>query len=85
MDRIMVGANIRHLREQKDWTQDDLGEVLRRKFGKPDNFTQGFVGHIERGERGTTLEIWLAIAEALDVDLDTLTHTNLAPQEQVAA
>ena len=85
MDRKLVGLNIRYLREQKDWTQDDLGEALRNKFGEPCKFTQGFVGHIERAERGTTLEVWTAIAEVLGVNLDTLTKTDLTQREQVTA
>ena len=57
----VVGARIRALRQQKGWTQEELG-------GRADlDFTT--IGGAERGEKCLSLKSLARVAEALDVDL----------------
>lgn len=77
MDRQLVIANVKHLRTQREWTQDALAERV--------GVTPGYIGLIERGERYAKLEVWSAIADALGVDLETLTKVDLTHSDQVAA
>jgi len=57
----IVGARIRALRQQKGWTQEELG-------GRADlDFTT--VGGAERGEKSLSLKSLVRVAEALGVDV----------------
>ena len=57
----MVGARIRALRQQRGWTQEELG-------GRADlDFTT--IGGAERGEKSLSLKSLARVADALGVDL----------------
>ena len=57
----VVGARIRALRQQKGWTQEELG-------GRADlDFTT--IGGAERGEKSLSLKSLARVADALGVDL----------------
>jgi transcriptional regulator with XRE-family HTH domain len=57
----VVGARIRALRQQREWTQEELG-------GRADlDFTT--IGGAERGEKSLSLNSLARVADALGVDL----------------
>ncbi len=58
------GDHIRHLRKQKDWTQETLGEKA--------NLDWRYVGDVERGEKSPTLETIRKLAKALKISLAEL-------------
>ncbi len=53
------GANVRHIRERKGWSQDLLSEVS--------DLHRTYISGIERGVRNPTIDIIERLAEALDV------------------
>lgn len=65
-----VGANIKFKREQYGMSISDLADEL--------DISDGFVGCIERGERGTTVENLIFLASFFSVSLDQLILHNLA-------
>jgi transcriptional regulator with XRE-family HTH domain len=78
MNRQLAISNIKHLRELRGWSQDDLGNAA--------GVTQGYIGHIECLRRKGTLETWQSIAKALDVDLTALISDDLTQtQAEVVA
>lgn len=55
-----VGKKIRVYRKANNYTQDELGEILK--------IDQSYLGRIERGEINVTLETLSKIAEALHIN-----------------
>ncbi len=55
----VLGANVRHIRERKGWSQDLLSEVS--------GLHRTYISGIERGVRNPTVSIIERLAEALDV------------------
>ena len=55
----IVGENIRRLRTQVGWSQEELAEVA--------GLHRTYIGAIERGERNVSLENIVGIAHALQV------------------
>lgn len=60
----IIGSNIRFERQKRDLTIDELSEIL--------NIAPGFLGLIERGQRGTSIKNLCRIAEFFSISLDTL-------------
>jgi len=54
-----VGENIRRLRKQAGWSQEELAEAAE--------LHRTYIGAIERGERNVSLENIVGIAHALGV------------------
>ncbi len=53
----LIGSNIRFERQKRDLTIEELSEIL--------NIAPGFLGLIERGQRGTSIKNLCKIAEFL--------------------
>ena len=64
MNTASIGKNIRKVREQKGWRQEDFAE----KIGLSVTYT----GMIERGEKVPKLETFITIANVLGVSADQL-------------
>lgn len=60
-----IGENIRYIRQQRNMSLEDLAEII--------NVTPGFLGLVERGQRGTDISKLADIAKSFDVTLDYLT------------
>lgn len=60
--RIMIGNNIRNARNERNMSIDELAEVLE--------ITPGFVGLIERGDRGATSYTIFKLAETFGTSPD---------------
>lgn len=60
----IVGANIRYERRLRDMTIEELADIL--------GMAPGFLGLIERGQRGTTIHNLIKIAEFFSITVDTL-------------
>ncbi|WP_250277902.1 helix-turn-helix domain-containing protein [[Clostridium] colinum] len=60
----IIGSNIRFERQKRELTIDELSEVLE--------IAPGFLGLIERGQRGTSIKNLCKIAEFFSISLDTL-------------
>jgi transcriptional regulator with XRE-family HTH domain len=68
--RRQLGANVRHWRTQRSWTQDQLAERA--------NISAKFVGEIERGEDNPSLETLWALICALKIDWKDLLDSHRA-------
>lgn len=55
----IIGQNIRELRQERNWTQEQLAERC--------SIHRTYIGSVERGERNICLENILRIARAFDV------------------
>ena len=62
--RVIIGENIRNERVTRNISIDELAEMLE--------LTSGFVGLIERGQRGTTPSTLLKLADVFGMSIDTL-------------
>jgi len=65
-DKICVefGRRVRHLREEKGWSQEDFAFKI--------GIHRTYIGGIERGERNPTLTTIFRIAKALEVPASDL-------------
>ena len=66
----IIGSNIRYERKRRGLTIDD--------FAKAIGMAPGFLGLIERGQRGTSVKNMVAIAEFFDISLDDLITKDLS-------
>lgn len=66
----IIGSNIRYERRRRGLTIDDFAKVI--------GMAPGFLGLIERGQRGTSVKNMVAIAEFFDISLDDLVTKDLA-------
>jgi transcriptional regulator with XRE-family HTH domain len=57
--RISFGLQVRRIRKQKGWTQENLADAC--------DLDRTYIGGIERGERNVALMNIVRLAEALDV------------------
>lgn len=62
--RVVLGANVRRLREARNWSQDQLSEVS--------GLHRTYLSGIERGVRNPTISIVGRLAKALDIPPETL-------------
>ena len=60
----IIGSNVRFERQKRDLTIEELSEIL--------NIAPGFLGLIERGQRGTSIKNLCKIAEFFSISLDQL-------------
>ncbi len=60
----IIGSNIRFERQKRDLTIEELSEIL--------SIAPGFLGLIERGQRGTSIKNLCKIAEFFSISLDQL-------------
>lgn len=60
----IIGANIRYERQLRSLTIEELAEIL--------GLAPGFLGLIERGQRGTTIKNLVKMADFFSITLDTL-------------
>ncbi|MDO4300800.1 MAG: helix-turn-helix transcriptional regulator [Clostridia bacterium] len=66
----IIGSNIRYERKLRGLTIDDFAKVI--------GMAPGFVGLIERGQRGTSITNMVKIAEFFDITLDELITKDLS-------
>lgn len=66
MDYAAIGRRIRRIRKAKDMTQEILAELV--------NISNVYVSHIETGSAKPSLPVVVAIADALDVRVDSLLY-----------
>ncbi len=64
MDYIDLGNRIKKKRLEKNLTQEALAEMSK--------ISCAYIGQIERGEKGLSLEVFLNIANALNCSTDEL-------------
>ena len=62
--RVIIGENIRGERVSRGISIDELSEML--------DLTPGFVGLIERGQRGTTSSTLFKLADVFEISIDSL-------------
>jgi transcriptional regulator with XRE-family HTH domain len=62
--KITVGSNIRHLRKEVGWSQEQLADAC--------SLHRTYIGAVERGERNISLENIVEISRALRVVAATL-------------
>ena len=60
--RIIIGENIRNERMARNFSIDELAELI--------DLTSGFVGLIERGQRGTTPSTLFKLADVFGIPID---------------
>ncbi len=59
-----LGARIRYLRQQKNWTIEDLALEA--------GINRNYLCDLERGSRNPTVNVLNKVAKALDINLSTL-------------
>jgi len=62
--RILMGENIRNERMARNMSIDELAEILE--------LTPGFVGLIERGQRGATPNTLLKLSDIFGMSIDSM-------------
>lgn len=60
----IIGSNVRFERQKRNLTIDELSEIL--------NIAPGFLGLIERGQRGTSIKNLCKMANFFSISLDKL-------------
>lgn len=68
---IDVGARVRRLRESISMNQSGLAKAIAREIGRED-FTQGSISAIERGDRLPSVPVLIALAKVLETSTDYL-------------
>jgi transcriptional regulator with XRE-family HTH domain len=63
-EAVLFGNALRRLRTQRGWSQERLAEAA--------GITLNYVGNLERGEQGPSLNILVRLARALDTDVPRL-------------
>jgi len=66
--RHIIGDNIRHIREKRGWTQEDLAIITK--------MSRTFIGDIERAKKSPTMRSLDKIAGALHVESQLLLKEN---------
>ena len=69
VDYESIGKRIKHYRTEKRLSQEELAELV--------STTYKHISNIENGERGSSVEMLILIANALDVSADDLLTDNL--------
>lgn len=62
VDYIQIGQRVRKLRRDKEYTQEQIAELVGASCS--------FVGHIERGEKILSVETLARLSKALETDMD---------------
>jgi len=63
-EAVLFGNALRRLRTERGWSQERLAEAA--------GITLNYVGNLERGEQGPSLNTLVRLARALDTDVPTL-------------
>lgn len=63
-EAVLFGESLRRFRTDRGWSQERLAEEA--------GITLNYVGNLERGEQGPSLNILLRLARALEIDAPTL-------------
>lgn len=71
----IIGSNVRFERQKRDLTIEELSEIL--------NMAPGFLGLIERGQRGTSLKNLCRIADFFSITLDDLVKRYISEEFEV--
>jgi len=67
MSRLkLLGKNIKHYRELKDLSQNDLAEIV--------DLSREYIADVERGHKRISLKKLFAIADALETDCSELVN-----------
>jgi len=74
VDYKSLGKKIREERRKKDLTQEMLAEDV--------SISNPFIGQLERGERGVSLDTLIAISNRLGVTVDYLLSDYLSDEEE---
>ena len=74
--RKIIGANIRKLREDRNISIEELSAML--------DLTPGFIGLIERGQRGTTSICLYNVAAVFGESIDNLYEINIDDNDKSA-
>jgi transcriptional regulator with XRE-family HTH domain len=67
----LLGTRIRQLREEREWSQEELARRCGRHFT--------YVGRVERGKQNITVEVLRDVAAALDVPIADLLVEEVHP------
>ena len=67
--RFVIGNNIRNVRVARDMSIDELSELL--------DLTSGFVGLIERGQRGATAYTLYKLSDIFNIPVDDIFAENI--------
>ena len=70
IDYKVIGAKIREERKKKGFTQEQLAHQI--------NISTAYMGQIERGERNSSLDIIVDIANALEITVDYILESSYA-------
>ena len=73
LDYASIGLRIKHARNEKNWTQEQLAEAV--------STSRKHLSLIETGESGVSLETLIAVANALDAPISELLADNLTTSE----
>lgn len=63
-EAVLFGNALRRLRTERGWSQERLAEAA--------GITLNYVGNLERGEQGPSLNILVRLARALETDVPAL-------------
>jgi len=63
-EAVMFGEALRRCRTARAWSQEQLAAAA--------GITLNYVGNLERGEQGPSLNILIKLARALEMDVPTL-------------
>jgi len=63
-EAVLFGQSLRRFRNARDWSQERLAEAA--------GITLNYVGNLERGEQGPSLNVLVRLAKALEIDVPTL-------------
>lgn len=72
----IIGSNIRYERRKRGLTIDDFAKII--------GIAPGFLGLIERGQRGTSIKNMVAIAKFFGITMDDLFTRDLSATNKVA-
>lgn len=75
MDYVeIIGSNIRYERRKRGLTIDDFAKII--------GMAPGFLGLIERGQRGTSIKNMVAIANFFGITMDELITVDLSSDDK---
>lgn len=72
----IIGSNIRYERKRRGLTIDDFAKII--------GMAPGFLGLIERGQRGTSIKNMVSIAKFFGITMDELITVDLASGKDFA-
>lgn len=74
---MIIGSNIRFERKKRDLTIEEFARVI--------GMAPGFVGLIERGQRGTSMANLVKITEFFEISLDDLITKDISSSGKVSS